>query len=115
MLISCLKVLSSQLLIHLTGQIGKFPHRLYILPVIAYIAIGRNVRNHDYGAHGAAVISLVNGKELNRYHTKGPIQAISISDDGKYAAGIEVPAVTPDGDLIGSYDLHIWNRENDND
>ena len=24
-------------------------------------------------------------------------------------------AVTPDGDLIGSYDLHIWNRENDND
>lgn len=82
---------------------------------IAAIAIGRNVRNHDYGAHGAAVISLVNGKELNRYHTKGPIQAISISDDGKYAAGIEVPAVTPDGDLIGSYDLHIWNRENDND
>jgi len=82
---------------------------------IAAIAIGRNVRNHDYGAHGAAVISLINGKELNRYHTKGPIQAISISDDGKYAAGIEVPAVTPDGDLIGSYDLHIWNRENDND
>lgn len=38
---------------------------------IAAIAIGRNVRNHDYGAHGAAVISLVNGKELNRYHTKG--------------------------------------------
>ena len=37
------------------------------------------------------MISLVNGKELNRYHTKGPIQAISISDDGKYAAGIEVP------------------------
>lgn len=82
---------------------------------IVAIAIGRNVRNHDYGAHGAAVISLVNGKELNRYHTKGPVQAISISDDGKYAAGIEVPAVTPDGDLIGSYDLHIWNRENDND
>lgn len=78
---------------------------------VAVIAVGRNVRNHNYSAHGAAVISLVDGKELNRYRTKGPIQAIAVSDNARYVAGLEVPAVTPEGSLIGSYNLHIWDRE----
>ena len=78
---------------------------------VAALAIGRNVRNHDYKAHGAAVISLSDGTLLNEYHTKGPLQTLAISSDGRYVAGIEVPAVTAEGDLLGAYRLHIWDRE----
>lgn len=80
---------------------------------IAALAVGRNVRNHDYHAHGAAFISLADGKELRYFHTAGPLQAIAISADGKTAAGIEVPAVTPEGNLLGDYRLHIWSLEGD--
>ena len=78
---------------------------------MAALAIGRNVRNHDYKAHGAAVISLSDGTLLNEYHTKGPLQTLAISSDGRYVAGIEVPAVTAEGNLLGAYRLHIWDRE----
>lgn len=80
---------------------------------VAAIAIGRNVRNHDYKAHGAAAVSLADGQVLARYHTAGPVQAAAISEDGRHMAGIEVPAVTPEGNLIGAYRLHIWDREKD--
>lgn len=79
----------------------------------AAIAIGRNVRNHDYKAHGMVVVSLQDGSVLARYHTAGPVQAAAMSEDGRYVAGIEVPAVTPEGNLIGAYRLHIWDRERD--
>ena len=79
-------------------------------PSVAALALGRNVRNHNYKAHGAAVVSLTDGSLLNEYHTAGPVQAISISDDGLSVAGIEVPAVTPEGNLLGAYRLHIWER-----
>lgn len=79
----------------------------------AALAIGRNVRNHEYTVHGAAVVSLLDGGVLSRYHTAGPMQAIAMSRDGRYVAGIEVPAVTPEGNLIGAYRLHIWDRENE--
>ena len=78
---------------------------------MAALAVGRNVRNHDYHAHGAAIVSLSDGKERHYYHTAGPLQAIALSSDGKWAAGIEVPAVTPEGNLLGDYRLHIWNVE----
>ena len=77
---------------------------------MAALALGRNVRNHNYKAHGAAVVSLTDGNLLNEYHTAGPVQAIAISDDGASIAGIEVPAVTPEGNLLGAYRLHIWER-----
>ena len=76
---------------------------------LAALAVGRNVRNHDYEAHGAELVSLKDGSRLVRYHTKGPLQNIAISDDGTLMAGIEVPAVTPEGSLLGAYRLHIWN------
>ena len=77
---------------------------------IAALAIGRNVRNHNYKAHGAEIINLKDGSELNFYHTQGPLQSIAISDDGRWVAGIEVPAVTPEGSLLGAYRLHLWDR-----
>lgn len=76
---------------------------------LAALAVGRNVRNHDYEAHRAELVSLKDGSRLVRYHTKGPLQNIAISDDGTLMAGIEVPAVTPEGSLLGAYRLHIWN------
>ncbi|EJW95040.1 PQQ enzyme repeat domain protein [gut metagenome] len=72
--------------------------------------MGRNVRTHNYDAHGALVIDLRTGEKVNFYHTEGPLQAIAISDDGQYLGGIEVPAVTPQGKIIGAHRLHIWNR-----
>lgn len=78
---------------------------------VVAMALGRNVRNHNYEAHGAAVVSLTDGTVLDSYHTKGPVQAIAISFDGRYVAGIEVPAVTSEGNLLGAYRLHIWDRE----
>ena len=51
------------------------------------------------------------GRSLMKYHTKGPLQTLAISSDGRYVAGIEVPAVTAEGDLLGAYRLHIWDRE----
>lgn len=75
---------------------------------IAALAVGRNVQNHDYKAHGADAVNLADGSLIVRYHTAGPLQNIAISDDGSLMAGIEVPAVTPEGSLLGAYRLHIW-------
>lgn len=72
--------------------------------------VGRNVRTHNYAAHGAVIIDLQSGKELNFFHTEGPLQAVAISNDGTSLAGIEAPAVTPEGKIIGAYKLHIWQR-----
>lgn len=74
----------------------------------AALAIGRNVRTHDYRVHGMSAVDLQSGKLLHFYHTEGPVQSAAISDDGTSMAGIEVPAVTPNGKLIGTYQLHIW-------
>ena len=71
-------------------------------------AIGRNVRTHDYSCHGALVIELKTGKQKHYFHTDGPMQAIEITPDGSYVAGVEAPAVTPEGKIIGAYRLHIW-------
>lgn len=75
---------------------------------VAALAVGRNVRNHDYKAHGAEAVNLADGSRICRFHTAGPLQNIAISDDGSLMAGIEVPAVTPEGSLLGAYRLHIW-------
>lgn len=77
-------------------------------PGKAACAIGRNVRTHDYKAHGASVLNLADGKEEHFSHTEGPCQAVAISRDGAWLAGVEAPALTPEGKLIGSYRLHIW-------
>ena len=71
-------------------------------------AVGRNVRTHNYGAHGGLILNIADGRKLNFFHTEGPLQAINISSDGLTAAGVEAPAVTPDGKIIGAYRLHIW-------
>lgn len=76
-------------------------------------AIGRNVRTHNYGAHGAIIINLRDGKQLKFYPTEGPCQAIAINNDGTKMAGIEAPALTPQGKVVGAYRLHIWDLVND--
>ena len=77
---------------------------------IAACAIGRNVRTHNYKAHGALLVDLNTGKEIEFHQLEGPCQAIAISGDQKHLAGVEAPALTPEGKIIGSYRLHIWNR-----
>lgn len=56
------------------------------------------------------MLDLNDGTELNFFHTEGPLQAVAISSNGKKIAGIEAPAVTPEGKIIGAYRLHIWQR-----
>lgn len=74
-------------------------------------AVGRNVRTHNYKAHGALVIDLEAGQKQSFYATEGPCQAVGISADGKWVAGVEAPALTPQGKIIGAYRLHIWKNE----
>lgn len=74
-------------------------------------AIGRNVRNHNYKAHGALIIDLRDGQKENFFSTEGPLQAIALSSDGSKVAGVEAPAVTPEGKIIGAYRLHIWDNK----
>ena len=75
---------------------------------IAACAVGRNVRTHNYQAHGALFIDLSTGRQRQFFHTEGPLQAIAVNTDGSMAAGVEAPALTPDGKIIGAYRLHIW-------
>lgn len=74
-------------------------------------AVGRNVRTHNYKAHGALVLDLETGKKQSFFATEGPCQAVGISADGKWVAGVEAPALTPQGKIIGAYRLHIWKNE----
>ncbi len=96
---------------HFRYQAPTEIEEIALAPGVAALALGRNVRQHNYEAHGVSVVSLTDGSLLNSYHTKGPTQAVAISDDGRYVAGIEVPAVTSEGNLLGAYRLHIWDRE----
>ena len=61
-------------------------------------------------AHGALVLDLETGKKYSYFPTEGPCQAIGISPDGQWLAGVEAPALTPDGKIIGAYRLHIWKN-----
>lgn len=96
---------------------GEFKYKYRALGTIEQVdfakglvacAVGRNVRSHNYKAHGAVVLELQSGKELNSFQTEGPLQAIAISKDGSVVAGIEAPAVTPAGKIIGAYRFHLW-------
>lgn len=75
---------------------------------MAACAVGRNVRTHNYKAHGALLLRLADGTEEGFFPTEGPLQAIAISKDGQYLAGVEAPALTPQGKILGAYRLHIW-------
>ena len=72
-------------------------------------AVGRNVRTHNYAAHGMLLIDLKDGKEKLFHHTEGPCQAIDISADGSKVAAVEAPVLTPQGKILGAYRLHIWD------
>jgi len=71
-------------------------------------AVGRNVRTHNYAAHGMLLVDLKDGKEKLFHHTEGPCQAIDISADGSKVAAVEAPVLTPQGKILGAYRLHIW-------
>ena len=77
-------------------------------------AIGRNVRTHNYAAHGALLFDLSTGQARASFATEGPVQAIAVAKDGSRVAAVEVPAVLPEGRLIGSHRLHIWKIGRDN-
>lgn len=78
---------------------------------LAACAVGRNVRTHNYKAHGALVVDLKDGSKRSFFGTEGPLQAIAISSDGRQVAGVEAPAVTPEGKIIGAYRLHLWDNK----
>lgn len=71
-------------------------------------ALGRNVRTHDYKSHGALLLDLSTGKQKTFQPTEGPCQAIDVTPDGSRMAGVEAPAMTPEGKILGAYRLHIW-------
>lgn len=78
---------------------------------LAACAVGRNVRTHDYQAHGALILDFYSGRQKHFFHTEGPVQAVDISGDGTQAAALEVPALTPDGRLLGAHRLWIWRLQ----
>lgn len=87
---------------------GEIEETAFAADTIA-IAVGRNVRTHDYSVHGAQALDAKTGKLLLSKHTKGPVQNVAVSSDGKTLAATELPAVTPEGTLLGAYRLHIWD------
>ena len=72
-------------------------------------AVGRNVRTHNYKAHGMLLVDLKDGKQKVFFPTEGPCQALDISSDGTKVAAVEAPVLTPDGKILGAYRLHIWD------
>ena len=103
--------------IFLFGLDGSYKYQYQSLGTMEYLdftnqyvacAIGRNVRTHNYAAHGAIVFDLLKGEPKANFSTEGPVQAIAISTDGTRVAAVEVPAVLPEGKLLGSHRLHIW-------
>lgn len=77
---------------------------------LAICAVGRNVRTHNYDAHGVLVIDLEKGSKKQFFHTQGPLQAVAVSKNGSLIAGVEAPAVTKQGKIIGAHRLHIWKN-----
>ncbi len=103
--------------IYLFDLAGRYAYQYQSLGTMEYLdfaqqyvacAIGRNVRTHNYAAHGALVFDLAEGKPRASFSTEGPVQAIALSTDGSKLAAVEVPAVLPEGRLLGSHRLHIW-------
>lgn len=71
-------------------------------------AIGRNIQSRQYSVHGVGVLDVRSGILKQRFTTDGPVQAIAISADAGRVAAVEAPAALPNGKIIGSYRLHIW-------
>lgn len=63
------------------------------------------------GTYGAMLINLGERTEPQLYPTPGPLQSVAISANRKFLAGIETPAQTESGKIIGEYRLHIWEIE----
>lgn len=82
--------------------------QLAINKMVIACAIGRNVRTHNYGVHGVAVLDPKTGEKTHFFKSAGPTQAVAISQDGKTIAAIEAGALTPDGKTIGAYRLNIY-------
>lgn len=72
-------------------------------------AIGRNVRTHDYSAHGALVLESGTGKEVFFAQTEGPCQAVALNREGTMVAAVEAPAVVKSGKVLGIHQLHLWH------
>lgn len=74
------------------------------------LAVGRNIRTKDTKVHGLYIFSASKAEFIDFMPTEGPCVASAVSSDGKYIAGIEAPLQLDDGQVIGSYTLHLWHR-----
>lgn len=108
----------------LFGLDGKFKYQYVAKGTIEEVsfaknmvacAVGRNVVTHDYkNTHGVVLLNLKNGQVISSFKTAGPVQAIDISKDGHYIAAIETPVITTKAEVLGKYQLHIWNLKEKN-
>lgn len=94
------------------GEAGMIED-IEITDKLAVLSVGKDIKNRKIDKHGALVVDMNTGEEIAKIRTVGPCQIVRISKDSKYIALVEIPLQLNNGEIIGSYNLHLYklNKE----
>ncbi len=91
-------------------KLGGIPSQLEASANHLAVAVGRNFHTKDVSVHGMVVFKAPELELVDRLPTDGPCVAITLSKNDCYVAGMEVPLLLDNGDVVGTYRVHIWKR-----
>jgi outer membrane protein assembly factor BamB len=89
-------------------KLGGIPSQLEVSSNHLAVAIGRNFHTKDVGVHGIVLFKTPELGLVDRLSTIGPCVALASSADATWIVGIEVPLLLDNGEVVGSYRVHIW-------
>ncbi len=75
------------------------------------VAVGRNIRSKDPGVHGLALLSVPELDLLDMLPTDGPCVALATNADATRLVAMEAPLQLENGEVVGSYRVHIWRSK----
>jgi hypothetical protein len=94
-------------------QAGGSIEEMAFTPNTVVAAVGRNTKTKDAAVHGLYVLTLPAAQLEERLAIAGPCIAVAVQPQGEYIAGIEAPLQLDDGQIIGDYRLHIWQKKHE--
>lgn len=75
------------------------------------IAIGRNLKTKSPEQHGVYILDLPQANIIEKLKTAGPCIGVAVSRDGQKLAALEAPLQLDNGEIVGEYKMHLFNKK----